>query len=83
MKVHSIKLSFLYFDAVATGKKRFEVRKNDRNYQVGDYLRMHEIDSCGNETGKIITAQVDYVLDKFAGLQDGYCVMSITLVDIA
>lgn len=40
MKTHELKLDIKYFDDVKSGKKNFEVRKNDRDFQVGDILEM-------------------------------------------
>lgn len=40
MKVHEIKLNTEFFDDVLSGVKTFEIRKNDRGYQIGDLLAM-------------------------------------------
>ncbi len=40
MKIHELKLDEEYFDDVKSGLKTFEIRKNDRNYQVGDLLAL-------------------------------------------
>lgn len=42
MKVHDLKCIPPYFDDILAGRKPFEVRKNDRNYEVGDHLRLRE-----------------------------------------
>ena len=42
MKVHKLKLDSSYYDDSAAGIKTFEIRKNDRNYQVGDVLELRE-----------------------------------------
>lgn len=39
---HHIKIDTAYVDAVLSGIKPFEVRRNDRGYQVGDYVIMTE-----------------------------------------
>lgn len=44
MTVHKLKLFPEYFDAVANGIKTFEIRKNDRDYKVGDTLHLYEFD---------------------------------------
>lgn len=31
-KIHKLKILLEYFEAIVSGKKRFEIRKNDRNY---------------------------------------------------
>lgn len=38
MKVHLIKLNEKYCDAVYNQKKLYEIRLNDRNYEVGDLV---------------------------------------------
>lgn len=39
MKTHNLKLSIDFCDAVLSGEKTFEVRKNDRGFQTGDLIR--------------------------------------------
>ncbi|CAK1233951.1 hypothetical protein LMG30234_GAICNKDF_00564 [Fructobacillus fructosus] len=48
MKVHELKLDEKYFDLVDTGVKTFEIRKNDRDYRVGDLLALSIYDSDSN-----------------------------------
>ncbi|KXT63177.1 DUF3850 domain-containing protein [Lactococcus sp. DD01] len=38
MKTHELKLDVKYFDEVKNGTKNFEIRKNDRDFKVGDIL---------------------------------------------
>ena len=52
-KVHEIKIAASYYDDVTSGRKRFELRKNDRGYKVGDTLKMLEFED-GKHTGRII-----------------------------
>ncbi len=61
---------------MASGKKSFELRKNDRGYKVGDSLRMLEFVD-GKHTGRMIDADIVYMLEEYAGLQEGYCIMGI------
>lgn len=58
-RTHDLKVAPPYFDALVSGAKTFEVRKNDRGYQRGDLLRLREwhptpeightcdVDGCG------------------------------------
>ena len=40
MKHHYLKILPEYYEAVKSGDKTFEVRKNDRDYQVNDVLHL-------------------------------------------
>lgn len=77
-KVHSIRLAKTYFNDVASGKKSFELRKNDREYKVGDMLEMLEF-ADGRNTGRIIQAEVVYMLEGYTGLEEGYCILGISV----
>lgn len=77
---HRLKLAKMFFDAVDTGKKSFELRKNDRNYQIGDVLELHEM-SDGEETGRVTEKQVIYILEGFKGLEEGYCILGLSEVE--
>jgi ASC-1-like (ASCH) protein len=39
---HELKILPEYFEAVRSGEKRFELRKNDRNFKVGDWVGLRE-----------------------------------------
>ena len=77
---HRLKLASMFFDAVDTGKKSFELQKNDRNYQIGDILELHEM-SDGEETGRVTEKQVIYILEGFKGLEEGYCILGLSEVE--
>lgn len=42
MQVHELKIKEEYYRDVALGRKTFELRKNDRNYQVGDLIKFND-----------------------------------------
>ena len=48
MKTHELKLDTRYFDKVKSGLKNFEIRKNDRDFQVGDILELKKYKSYKN-----------------------------------
>lgn len=86
---HELKILPIYFKAVLEDKKLFEVRKNDKDYKVGDTLVLKEYCPAGTNicgdiaewdffTGKAIMAEVTYVLKggKY-GLDKDYCVLGI------
>ena len=78
MKIHELKILPEYYDAVRCGDKRFEIRKNDRDYHTGDILRLKEWDGK-QYTGEELDSVVRYIyhgIDEY-GLAEGYCIMSI------
>ena len=40
--IHALKIDPGYFEATQTGIKGFEVRKNDRPYNTGDFVALNE-----------------------------------------
>jgi len=79
MKKHELKTWPDYFYRVFAGSKKFEVRKNDRDFQIGDQLHLREYDPNTNEyTGRDLYKTVTYILHggEF-GIEKGYCVMSL------
>jgi ASC-1-like (ASCH) protein len=42
--IHELKIDPEYFAAVRNGEKQFELRRNDRNFSIGDYLALNEYD---------------------------------------
>ena len=78
MTIHELKILPEYYDAVRCGDKRFEIRKNDRDYHTGDILRLKEWDGK-QYTGEELDAVVRYIyhgIDEY-GLAEGYCIMYI------
>lgn len=80
-KVHYIRLAATYFDDVAAGVKTFELRKNDRGYKTGDMLEMNEFKE-GRNTGRMIRCKVTYMLEDYAGLTEGYCILGIKVIEV-
>lgn len=78
MTIHRLKCESIYFNDVIGGVKRFELRKNDRNFETNDIIYLHETVS-GRYTGRESPAmKVIYILHggKF-GLEKGYCIMQL------
>jgi len=81
MKRHELKIWNAYFEAVAARKKKFEIRKNDRDFREGDHLILREWDpSTQQYTGRSAVAIVTFMLEGGDYLQAGFCCMSINLV---
>lgn len=76
-KSHHIKCWPEPFAAIKEGIKRFEYRKNDREYNVGDVLVLEEYNPNTGYTGYYTRVKVLYVLYEGFGIPEGYCIMSI------
>lgn len=74
--IHELKILPEYFEEVLAGKKVSEVRKNDRDFKVGDTIILKEWD--GNDyTGQEIKGTITYILSDFEGLKEGYVLLDI------
>ena len=81
-KTHELKLANMFFDDVASGRKPFELRKNDRDYEVGDSTILYDY-LDGQKTGRYINADIIYILQDFKGLTEGYCILGIKVNKVA
>lgn len=79
MKNHELKCWPEFWKYMLTGEKSFEVRKNDRNFQVWDRLILKEWNPESEQyTGNIIVREISYVLHGGQlGIEDGYCVLGL------
>jgi hypothetical protein len=81
MTNHELKTWPEYFEATLNGRKRFELRKNDRNFEAGDCITLMEYDPDKSEySGREVYCGINYILHggQF-GLAIGYCIMSIII----
>lgn len=73
---HWLKIQPQYFNEVISGKKNFEIRKNDRDFRVGDTLLLKEFIPEKQEfTGRSVEKEVTYITDY--AQQENYVVMAI------
>ncbi len=90
-RVHELKCLPAYFDAVASGEKPFEVRRDDRGFQRGDLIALREFvpfkpgphtpippPEGGYYTGRRAQRQITYVLTggQF-GIEPGFVVLGL------
>ncbi len=83
MKTHELKIRGIYlFDIICNGK-RFELRKDDRGFKVGDTLFLREV-MDGVYTGRAIATTITYILRDCPeyGLQEGYCILGFDKYDL-
>lgn len=87
MKIHDLKSWPVYFQPMQDGIKRFEIRRNDRNYLAGDILWLREWNpDTSAYTGRTLLVKVDYLIDKlpdnFGISLYGFVAMSISKVKV-
>lgn len=88
MKTHSLKIDVHFWNSICNGDKLCEVRRNDRDFQVGDKIYFNAVVPDGHEDVvnnlSADTYKISHVLssDQFpSGIQRGYCVLSIKKVE--
>lgn len=75
---HTLKLEECFCEAVVTGKKCFEIRKNDRGFQPGDTIEFLPVNN-GHPAIHVISNRryrITYVLSGW-GLKNGYVAFGI------
>jgi hypothetical protein len=87
MKTHELRTWPRWFYDVSKGHKRFEVRKNDRQFEVGDELLLREWEPLRKSesnpepigyTGAALRARVAYLLHGGSfGLADDHVIMGL------
>lgn len=76
MKTHYLKTWPEPFAAILDGRKMFEVRVNDRGFEVADRLVLQEYEPGSAEfTGAYVSTEVTYMLQGAFGLPENVCVM--------
>lgn len=84
---HELKSWPQFFNPIITGDRRHELRRNDRDYRVGDSLVLREFDpSRGAYTGRSCTAVVTSITSRdepcavsVEGLSQDFCILTIRL----
>ena len=56
--IHQVKIRKCFLKEKIAGRKAWELRLNDRNYQIGDYLGLNEIDDDGKVTGRFVVEKI-------------------------
>lgn len=95
MKIHTLKIQKLFYDKIRSNKKMWELRFNDRDFQIGDLIHFDILNLDGAIVNKYeddsILWEIDYILysclnkdttPSFKGLQKDYVILSIRPVCI-
>jgi hypothetical protein len=84
-KIHELKSAPRYFWPVTTGEKQFELRRDDRNFAVGDLLRLREWFGEGTYSGQEVIVRIAYILRNSdrcqgsAGLLPDFAILGIKI----
>ena len=77
-KIHELKIRPGYFKDVLSGKKKFEIRRNDRDFTVGDFIILEEYDEISNGyTGEKAYFKITYILADPEFLKPGFAALGI------
>lgn len=77
-KVHNLKTWPNFFQDILERRKSFELRYNDRDFNVGDVLILNEYDPKKNKyLGRVIERKIIYKIEDIPGLEKGYCILGI------
>ncbi len=78
--IHDLNILPKYFEAVKRGDKTFELRKDDRGFEVGDTVILHEFHiHSGIRSGRTFERKISYILRDCAeyGLAKGFCILGL------
>lgn len=82
MKVHKLKTIQPFFNDVFYNKKEFEVRKNDRDYQIGDRLQLIEFGE-NIENPRYVLKDIKYILKGGQyGIEQDYVILGLKEADL-
>jgi ParB family chromosome partitioning protein len=78
-RIHPIKLATMYYEDELNGTKPFTLRKNDRDFKVGDILQNEEYNN-GEHTGRSFKALITSMLEDYTGLTESYCILGFRTI---
>lgn len=84
--IHQLKIKSKYFSDIVSGKKQFELRFNDRDYRVGDYIALNELNATmDGYSRRSVLAKIDYILDHSdmpEAIKENWVIIGFTVCDI-
>ena len=83
-KIHELKTWPRFFQDMADGVKTFELRKDDRGFEIGDALLLREyMPDVEQYTGRQLIRLVVYKLNNSifsGGLQPDHCILGLSML---
>lgn len=75
--IHYLKITPEYYQQAVRGIKQFELRKDDRDYKVGDHVVLQEWDGEKYTGRESFHMKIQYILRDCPeyGLKEGYCIL--------
>lgn len=78
---HDLKVWPEYYEPVAAGTKKVELRLDDRGFQTGDVLHLREYEPTQHAyTGRSLHARVTHIVRGGSWLAIGHVAMSIEVL---
>ncbi len=89
MKTHVLKSWPKFFDPVSSGTRTHELRRNDRDFHVGDVLELHEFDPTAHAyTGRVCRATITSMTSadepcavSAEALHPAFCILSVRVAE--
>lgn len=85
MKRHNLKILSEYYEQQVAGIKNFVLRKLDRDFKVGDEIKLNEIaptEKLGEykPTGNACLVRITSITCGFEGLEDGFGILGTEMI---
>lgn len=80
-KTHTLKIEYDYYYKIKTWIKTFEIRKNDRNFNIYDVINFEIIPEKWNIYSWSISVVItDIFQEKWFWLEEWFCILSIKII---
>lgn len=91
VRTHELKSWSQFFRPIVAGERTHELRRNDRDYRVGDRLLLREYDpSMGTYTGSHCEVAITSITSRDVpcavsdqGLDPDFCILSVRVVSLS
>jgi len=83
MKIHKLKTVNPYFNDIWNRIKNFDVRQNDRNFKIGEYLLLREYDpnTLNKYLFRELLCRIFYIFKDSKFLKKGFIIMGIHIIE--